>query len=111
MAGLWETWRSPANETVRSATIITCPPNSLCAELHDRMPVILSPEAWPVWLGEEPADAERLKGLLVPCPSEMLTMWPVSQRVGNVKNNDPPLVEPVSAEPARLDDVRNQNLT
>ena len=39
MAGLWETWRSPANETVCSATIITCPPNALVAELHNRMPV------------------------------------------------------------------------
>jgi putative SOS response-associated peptidase YedK len=64
MAGLWETRRSPANETVRSATIITCPPNALVAELHDRMPVILPPEAWPIWLGEEPADTARLKALL-----------------------------------------------
>ena len=44
MAGLWETWRSPAGETVRSATIVTCAPNELVAELHDRMPVILPPE-------------------------------------------------------------------
>ena len=42
-----------------------------------------------MWLGEEPADVERLKGLLVPCRSDM------SQRVGNVKNNDASLIEPV----------------
>jgi putative SOS response-associated peptidase YedK len=96
MAGLWERWRSRANETLRSATIITCPPNALVAELHDRMPVILPPEAWPVWLGEEAADTERLKSLLAPYPAEGLTMWPVDKRVGNDRNNDPSLIEPVA---------------
>jgi putative SOS response-associated peptidase YedK len=61
------------------------------------MPVILPPEAWPVWLGEEPADTARLKGLLVPYPVEGLAIWPVDKRVGNVKNNDPSLIEPVAS--------------
>jgi putative SOS response-associated peptidase YedK len=60
------------------------------------MPIVLDPEAWPVWLGEAPADASRLKALLVPYPSEKMAIWPVSKRVGNVKNNDPSLIEPVS---------------
>jgi putative SOS response-associated peptidase YedK len=54
LAGLWETWRSPAQETVRSFSIITTRPNELCAQVHNRMPVILPPEAWAVWLDEEP---------------------------------------------------------
>ena len=54
LAGLWESWRSPAGERVRSFAIVTTEPNELCAELHDRMPAILAPEAWPAWLGEEP---------------------------------------------------------
>jgi len=53
MAGLWETWRSPAQEKVRSFTIITTTPNELCAEVHNRMPVILPPETWSEWLAEE----------------------------------------------------------
>src|SRR5712664_3176632 len=56
LAGLWENWRSPAGETVRSFAIITTTPNELCAEIHNRMPVVLKPTAWPAWLGEEPAD-------------------------------------------------------
>ena len=52
------------------------------------MPVVLKPEGWPAWLGEEPADAPRLKALLAPYPSEEMVAWPVSPRVGNVKNND-----------------------
>jgi putative SOS response-associated peptidase YedK len=72
-------------ERIRSFAIITTKPNELCADLHNRMPVVLKPEAWPEWLGEEPADETRLKSLLAP-----------SARVGNVKNNDPSLIKPVA---------------
>jgi putative SOS response-associated peptidase YedK len=59
------------------------------------MPVVLGPKTWPVWLGEEPADPRQLKALLAPYPSKRMTCWPVSPRVGNVKNNEPSLIEPV----------------
>jgi putative SOS response-associated peptidase YedK len=80
---------------------VTTTPNELCAELHNRMPVVLGPETWPAWLGEERTDAGQLKAMLAPYPSDEMTCWPVSPRVGNVKNNDPSLVEPISVdEPA-----------
>jgi len=60
------------------------------------MPVVLRPEAWPAWLGEEEADPHQVKALLAPYPSEAMTCWPVSPRVGNVKNNDPSLIEPLA---------------
>jgi len=97
MAGLWETWRSPEGERIRSFTIATTTANELCAKLHNRMPVVLKPEAWPAWLGEEPADPAHLKALLAPYPSDDMICWPVSPRVGNVKNNDPSLIEPLPA--------------
>jgi putative SOS response-associated peptidase YedK len=96
LAGLWENWRSPAGEWVRSFAIITTTPNELCAELHNRMPVVLSPDLWSEWLGEQHADPARLQVLLAPCPAEEMTCWPVSTRVGNVKNNDPSLIESVA---------------
>lgn len=97
LAGLWETWRSRANnETIQSFTIVTTTPNALCADLHSRMPVILPSETWSTWLGEEPAEVDQLKSLLVPYAGEMVA-WPVSQRVGNVKNNDRSLIEPIEA--------------
>ena len=55
-------------------------------------------KAWPSWLGEEPADPAQLKALLSPFRSHAMTCWPVDARVGNVKNNDPSLVEPLAAE-------------
>jgi len=51
---------------------------------------------WPVWL--RTADGTQPKALLAPCPAEEMTFWPVSPRVGNVKNNDPSLVEPIAAQ-------------
>jgi putative SOS response-associated peptidase YedK len=95
LAGLWEMWRSPVGERARSFAIITTTPNAMCAQLHDRMPVILGREVWPEWLGEEPADPSRLKALLAPYPSEGMMCRRVSTRVGNVKNNDASLIDPV----------------
>jgi hypothetical protein len=51
LAGVWENWRSPVGERIRSFAIVTTAPNELCAELHN-MPAIIAPEAWPAWLGE-----------------------------------------------------------
>jgi putative SOS response-associated peptidase YedK len=51
LAGIWENWRSPAGERIRSFAVITTEPNELCARLHNRMPVVIAPEAWPLWLG------------------------------------------------------------
>jgi putative SOS response-associated peptidase YedK len=96
MAGLWDSWRSRDGERVRSFTIVTTAPNELLAPLHDRMPVILAPEHWPLWLGETPADPAQLKALLVPYPANDMAIWPVGPQVGNVKNNDPSLIEPVA---------------
>jgi putative SOS response-associated peptidase YedK len=87
-----------SGEWVRSFAIISTTPNELCAELHNRMPVILARRTWPAWLGEEPADARRLKAMLIPYPSEEMTSWPISTRVGNVKNNDPSIVERISVQ-------------
>src|SRR5262245_15341651 len=96
LAGLWENWRSPAGERVRSFTIVTTTPNALLAELHDRMPVILAAEDWPRWLGEESVDAEQLKTLLKPYPAEDMIIWRVDKRVGDPKNKEPSLIEPIA---------------
>ena len=58
--------------------------------------LIIKPAAWPTWLGEGPADVPCLKALLSPYPSDEMISWPVSTRVGSVKNNDPSLIEPTT---------------
>src|SRR5262245_38660752 len=84
---------------------MTTAPNELCAELYNRMPVVLNPAAWPAWLGEEPTDAPQLKALLALCPAEAMVEWPGSPRVGNVNSRDDvlamtiPLPEVAGAKP------------
>jgi len=82
---------------LRSFAIVTTTPNELCARLHNRMPVVLKPEAWPLWLGEEPADTSAFQALLAPFPLDGMICWPVNARVGNVKNNNASLIEPINA--------------
>src|SRR5262249_12182888 len=96
LAGLWENWRAPAGEWVRSFAIIRTTPNELCAELHNRMPVApqagnLAGLAWGRACGRLPSQGGA------PFPSDEMTCWPVSGRVGNVKNNDASLIERIAA--------------
>jgi putative SOS response-associated peptidase YedK len=56
---------------------------------------VLKPETWPERLGEEAADPGRRKALLTPYPAKEMVAWPVSPRVGSVKNNDASLIEPI----------------
>jgi putative SOS response-associated peptidase YedK len=60
------------------------------------MPVVLKREVWPAWLGEQPASVSDLKAMLAPYSSDEMITWPVSTRVGSVKNNDPSLIEPIT---------------
>src|SRR5580704_2484622 len=80
MAGLWSRWKDPkSGDEVLSCTILTCRPNDVMAELHDRMPVILAESDWPKWLGEEPASEDELLALLGSCADEVLKIWPVGE--------------------------------
>jgi putative SOS response-associated peptidase YedK len=92
MAGLWSRWKDPkSGDEVLSCTVLTCAPNDVMAELHDRMPVILLERDWSRWLGEQPASDDELLALLKSCPDEALKIWPVGKAVGNVKNKGPQL--------------------
>ncbi len=94
-AGLWETWKDKATgQTLETYTVITTDPNELMQTLHNRMPVILHRQGYERWLAS--ADPAQLPvDLLKPFPAEEMKAWPVSQDVGNVRNNRPELVEPI----------------
>ncbi len=106
VAGLWEGWKSPEGEWLKTFTVITTEANEKQALVHHRMPVILPPEVWDAWLGEEPAAPEELQELLLPCPAEELAIWPVDNRVGRVAENDAGLLrrDPGARPPPELDD-------
>lgn len=98
-AGLWETWKPQAGSPLETFTILTTDPNELMQPIHNRMPVILEPQDHERWL--DPGDPARPPvDLLRPYPAEKMQAWQVSQRVGNVRNNDPDLL--AQAPPDRL---------
>lgn len=94
-AGLWERWDAPDGSTVLSCTIITTGPNELVREIHNRMPVILDPQAYSLWLEPDEQPVERLTGLLKPYPAGELKAYEVSKLVNKPENELAALIEPV----------------
>lgn len=94
VAGLWESWTAPDGAELRTCALLTTTPNELVAPVHDRMPVIVPPEAYEPWLDPAASPAE-LGALLVPFPGKALRAHRVSQRVGNAAVDEPGLLEPL----------------
>ncbi len=82
-------WR----DELLSCTILTTSPNELMGKLHDRMPVIISPEDYDRWLDPGVTDPDEVQDLLKPYPGEMQA-YPVSSAVNNARNDGPELVLP-----------------
>jgi putative SOS response-associated peptidase YedK len=95
LAGLWENWKDPEGQWLRTFTIVTGEPNELVAPIHNRMPVILRPEDYPIWLGEKPADADALSAACTPIPAEDMRAYPISTRVNSPRNDDVGILEEV----------------
>ncbi len=92
-AGLWETWHSADGSEMDTACIITCGPNAVMAAIHDRMPVILEPPAFDVWL-DPSSQADAVLALLRPAPDEALELLAVSTTVNAATNEGPDVQEP-----------------
>ena len=98
-AGLWEEWTAPdTGEVLRTGTILTTGPNAVMAPIHDRMPVILQPEAQDIWLRPEPQEATTLQPLLMPDEASPLELWEVSRVVNSPTNDVAACVERVASQ-------------
>jgi putative SOS response-associated peptidase YedK len=94
-AGLWEEWRSPAGDTIRSCTVITTTPNDLMASIHNRMPAILRPEEEAAWLDNAVQSAPDLLKLLRPYPESAMEAYAVSRMVNAPTVDTPACIAPV----------------
>src|SRR5580704_10806610 len=94
-AGVWETWTGPNGEEVDAAAIVTTNANRTLAALHDRMPVILPPEAYELWLDTAKVDAQIAAALLVSARDDLLEVYEVSPAVNRAANDDARLIEPL----------------
>lgn len=102
-AGVWERW-SKGGEPVESCAIITTDANELVHSIHDRMPVIVPPEAYDLWLSPETTEIELLQSLLRPYPAGEMAAYPVGTQVNSPAYNQPDCIRPETAEQATLFD-------
>lgn len=93
-AGLWDEWRSPDGELIRSCSIITCAANDAVAPVHDRMPVILHRENFGTWLDPKVTAVAAVLPLLVARPNDDISMYAVSSKVNSPSNDSPLLMMP-----------------
>jgi putative SOS response-associated peptidase YedK len=105
LAGLWDQWASPDGEIIESCTILTTTSNSLVADLHDRMPVIVPPDKYNLWLDPDVTDFKAICDILKPYDATAMRLYPVNRRLNNSNNDDAE-----SASPVILDTPTQANL-
>lgn len=96
-AGLWETWCGPNGEEVDTVAIVTTRANRTLGDIHERMPVIVPPEAFDLWLNCKDVDAETAAAIITPAPDDLLEAYPISTAVNRVANDNAELIEPLAA--------------
>lgn len=94
-AGLWESWSKGPEDPVETFTIITTEANDAVRPLHHRMPVILGPDAWDLWLDPAENDRDALTHLLQPWADDDIAYEAVSRMVNSPRNEGPELLEPI----------------
>ncbi|MEO2004925.1 MAG: SOS response-associated peptidase [Candidatus Poribacteria bacterium] len=101
LAAIWEVWTKGEEAYIESCALLTTDANETLAPVHHRMPVILDPDVWDIWLDpalEKPSDVLPLLG---PCPDEQIEAYPVSRYVNSPRNDDAKCIEPEIVEPPR----------
>src|ERR1700674_1117492 len=97
-AGLWDRWKDSGGNAVETCSILTTTPNAVTAAVHDRMPVILDPDGYELWLDPGMRDVSAASDLLKPCDARLVRCYPVSTRINHVANDDEGCSEPVIFE-------------
>jgi len=93
LAGLWERWCGTDGMELETFCILTTSANSLMETIHDRMPVILSPDAYPLWLRRNMHDPQQLEELFRPYPTALLKAHKVSDRLNNPRYDSADCIE------------------
>lgn len=96
-AGLLETWMGPNGEELDTAAIVTTRANKLLEPIRDRMPVIVAPGAFELWLNSDKVDATTAAALIAPAPEDLLEAYAISPAVNSTANDNPKLIEPLAA--------------
>jgi putative SOS response-associated peptidase YedK len=87
-AGLWDRWKDPSGNWIKTCSILTTTPNAVTSAVHDRMPVILDPDSYDLWLDPGMTKVEAVSDLLRPFDARLMRCYPVSTRINHVANDD-----------------------
>jgi putative SOS response-associated peptidase YedK len=98
-AGLWDRWKDPSGQWIKSCSILTTTPNAVTSSVHDRMPVILDRGDYDLWLDPGMTKVEAVSDLLKPYDARTMRSYPVSSRVNHVANDDAECSLPVELTP------------
>jgi putative SOS response-associated peptidase YedK len=101
-AGIWDRWRDAESKTVETFSILTTSANSVTSDVHDRMPVILQPDDYDLWLDPGFRRVDELVHLLKPLDGALMNKYPVSIRVNSVSNDDAQCAKPIALAPAAM---------
>lgn len=94
-AGLWDGWKKPSGEWVKTCSILTTTPNAVTSAVHHRMPVILDPDCYDLWLDPGMQNVAEVFRLLKPYDSRLMRLYPVSTRINRVAHEDEECSPPV----------------
>ena len=94
-AGLWDGWKNPEGQWMKTCSVLTTKPNTVTATVHDRMPVILDPDQYDLWLDPGMHNIEAISELLKPYDARLMRCYPVRSRVNHVANDDEECSRPV----------------
>jgi len=94
-AGIWDQWKGPSGEWVKTCSILTTTPNAVTTAVHDRMPVILDPDSYDLWLDPGMTHVDAATDLLKPYDAGVMRCYPISIRINHVANDDEECSAPV----------------
>jgi putative SOS response-associated peptidase YedK len=100
-AGLWDGWKNPDGQWIKTCSILTTTPNAVTSAVHDRMPVIVHPDGYHLWLDPGLTDARVVSELLKPYDARRMRAYPVSTRINHVANDDVECSQPVEVAEAQ----------
>ena len=102
-AGIWDRWKDPGGDWIKACSILTTAPNAVTSAVHDRMPVILDPGDYDLWLDPGMKNVVAVSELLKPCDARLMRSYPVSTRVNCVANDDEACAVSVELTQAQAD--------
>jgi putative SOS response-associated peptidase YedK len=97
-AALWDGWKDPDGQWIKSCSILTTTPNAVTSQVHDRMPAILRRDDYDLWLDPGMTNADAVSDLLKPFAAHLMRAYPVSTRINGVQNDDAECARPVELE-------------